>query len=88
MQRIPGNQRLTKRYEYSTLVQHYMGDGWYKVTGAAYNISLLATNVAAIVITAQVVSHCSALFALLSLLCCSASRILTDCKRMSPAWVD
>ena len=54
MQRIPGNHALQKRYEYSTLVRYYMGEGWYKVAAVAYNVSLLATNVAAVVITAQV----------------------------------
>eukprot|EP00803_Ostreobium_quekettii_P009134 evm.model.scf_558EXC.6 EVM.evm.TU.scf_558EXC.6 scf_558EXC:45309-52753(+) len=58
MQRIPGNHKLTQRYEYCTMVKHYMGNRWYMFTTVMYNLSLLATNVAAIVITAQVMDNC------------------------------
>eukprot|EP00051_Salpingoeca_urceolata_P015051 m.192814 g.192814 ORF g.192814 m.192814 type:complete len:563 (+) comp18276_c0_seq1:459-2147(+) len=55
MQRIPGNFNFEHRYEFASVVQHYWGRRAYWVFQVFYNISLQATNIAAMIISAQVV---------------------------------
>lgn len=55
MQRIPGNQNFEHRYEFATTVQYYYGRNWYIVFQVFYNLSMQASNIAAMVISAQVV---------------------------------
>lgn len=55
MQRIPGNFEFNHRYEFATVVLHYYGKKWYTTFQILYNLSLQASNIAAMVISAQVV---------------------------------
>lgn len=55
MQRIPGNRSFGRRYEYCTLVRHYFGQKWYTVAMVAYNVGLVASNIAAMIVSSQVV---------------------------------
>jgi len=54
-QRIPGNGGLAARWEYVSIVRHYYGERWYAFTAVLFNTSLQASNVAAMVVSAQVV---------------------------------
>jgi hypothetical protein len=54
MQRVPGNGALTERWEFCALVGHYFGPRAQTLTSVLYNISLQSTNVAAMIVSAQV----------------------------------
>jgi amino acid permease len=54
MQRVPGNHALTERWEFCALVGHYCGARAQTVTSVLYNISLQSTNVAAMIVSAQI----------------------------------
>ena len=54
MQRIPGNAGLTQRWEFCAIVGHYFGDKAQSVTAVLYNVSLQSTNVAAMIVSAQI----------------------------------
>ncbi|XP_062506750.1 uncharacterized protein LOC134183270 [Corticium candelabrum] len=57
MQRIPGNRNFNAepRYEFATTVRHYYGKTAYCIFQIAYNISLQALNIAAMIVSAQTV---------------------------------
>ena len=55
MQRIPGNRDFEQRYEFASVVRHYCGQRAYLLFQALYTITLQTTNVAAGIISAQVV---------------------------------
>eukprot|EP00054_Salpingoeca_dolichothecata_P017322 m.103475 g.103475 ORF g.103475 m.103475 type:complete len:573 (+) comp22406_c0_seq1:53-1771(+) len=57
MQRIPGNGNFDHRYEFATVVRHYYGKRAYIVFQIFYNLSLQASNIAAMIISAQVVDE-------------------------------
>jgi amino acid permease len=54
MQRIPGNRKLTQRWEFCAVVGHYFGPRVQMVTSWVYNASLQSTNIAAMIVSAQV----------------------------------
>ena len=54
MQRIPGNSGLTQRWEFCAIVGHYFGDKAQSFTAVLYNVSLQSTNVAAMIVSAQI----------------------------------
>jgi hypothetical protein len=54
MQRVPGNHALTERWEFCALVGHYCGAQAQTVTSVLYNISLQSTNIAAMIVSAQI----------------------------------
>ncbi|CAI5514175.1 unnamed protein product, partial [Closterium sp. Naga37s-1] len=53
-QRIPGNKGFARRFEYCTLVRHYFGDRWYALAQIGFNTGLLASNIASMIVTSQV----------------------------------
>ncbi|CAI5460741.1 unnamed protein product [Closterium sp. Yama58-4] len=53
-QRIPGNKGFARRFEYCTLVRHYFGDRWYTLAQIGFNAGLLASNIASMIVTSQV----------------------------------
>ncbi|CAI5486305.1 unnamed protein product [Closterium sp. Naga37s-1] len=53
-QRIPGNKGFARRFEYCTLVRHYFGDRWYALAQIGFNAGLLASNIASMIVTSQV----------------------------------
>ena len=53
MQRIPGNAHLTQRWEFCAVVGHYHGPRAQRMCRWLYNISLQSTNVAAMIVSAQ-----------------------------------
>jgi hypothetical protein len=53
MQRIPGNAHLTQRWEFCAVVGHYHGPRAQRICSWLYNISLQSTNVAAMIVSAQ-----------------------------------
>ena len=53
MQRIPGNSDLSQRWEFCAIVGHYHGPQAQRVCSWLYNISLQSTNVAAMIVSAQ-----------------------------------
>eukprot|EP00043_Microstomoeca_roanoka_P018373 m.196087 g.196087 ORF g.196087 m.196087 type:complete len:595 (+) comp16812_c0_seq2:200-1984(+) len=57
MQRIPGNFTFSHRYEFATVVKHYYGQRWYIAFQLFYNISLQVSNIAAMIISAQVLDR-------------------------------
>eukprot|EP00049_Salpingoeca_infusionum_P024384 m.15846 g.15846 ORF g.15846 m.15846 type:complete len:601 (-) comp6803_c0_seq2:384-2186(-) len=54
MQRIPGNFNFQHRYEFATVVQFYYGRVPYIIFQLTYNLSMQASNIAAMIISAQV----------------------------------
>eukprot|EP00730_Choanoeca_flexa_P000797 TRINITY_DN10338_c0_g1_i6.p1 TRINITY_DN10338_c0_g1~~TRINITY_DN10338_c0_g1_i6.p1 ORF type:complete len:603 (+),score=166.30 TRINITY_DN10338_c0_g1_i6:181-1989(+) len=54
MQRIPGNFTFEHRYEFATTVRHYYGRTAYIVFQVFYNLSMQASNIAAMIISAKV----------------------------------
>lgn len=54
MQRIPGNRGFNERYEFVTLMRHYFGKRGFYVGQVAYNLTNMATNMAQMTITCQV----------------------------------
>lgn len=57
MQMIPGNSNFEKRFEFATTVRYYWGEKYYKLVQILYTISMQATNIAAMIISAQVVDQ-------------------------------
>lgn len=57
MQRVPGNRNFNKRVEFCTVVRHYWGDSWYYASQVAFNLSLQASNIAAMIVSAQVIDN-------------------------------
>eukprot|EP00038_Savillea_parva_P004283 m.135992 g.135992 ORF g.135992 m.135992 type:complete len:573 (-) comp11426_c6_seq1:40-1758(-) len=57
MQRIPGNNDFNMRYEFATLVRHYYGYYSYIIFQVLYTLSMQASNIAAMIISAQVVDR-------------------------------
>jgi len=57
MQRIPGNHNFEHRYEFATTVKHYYGHKIYLAFQVFFNLSMQASNVAAMIISAQVVDR-------------------------------
>ncbi|KAA0168848.1 hypothetical protein FNF27_02010 [Cafeteria roenbergensis] len=53
-QRIPGNHNFAKRVEFCDLVRYYYGQRAYVASQIAYNVSLQASNIAAMIVSAQV----------------------------------
>jgi len=53
-QRIPGNHNFEKRIEFCDLVRYYYGQRAYVASQLAYNLSLQASNIAAMIVSAQV----------------------------------
>ena len=53
MQRIPGNSDLSQRWEFCAVVGHYHGRQAQRICSWLYNISLQSTNVAAMIVSAQ-----------------------------------
>lgn len=54
MQRIPGNQNFLRRFEFGTTMKHYFGKWPYIIGQVVLNICLQASNIASIVVAAQV----------------------------------
>ncbi|EDQ87491.1 uncharacterized protein MONBRDRAFT_37937 [Monosiga brevicollis MX1] len=54
MQRIPGNFTFEHRYEFATTVRHYYGRTAYIIFQVFYNLSMQASNIAAMIISARV----------------------------------
>lgn len=54
MQRIPGNQNFLRRFEFGTTMKHYFGKWPYIIGQIVLNICLQASNIASIVVAAQV----------------------------------
>jgi amino acid permease len=54
MQRIPGNRNLTQRWEFCAIVGHYYGPRAQTITSLVYNASLQSTNIAAMIVSAQI----------------------------------
>eukprot|EP00850_Spirogloea_muscicola_P008048 SM000042S15315 [mRNA] locus=s42:212999:216528:- [translate_table: standard] len=54
MQLIPGNRSFGQRYEYCSVVRHYFGKNWYLAAQVGFNAGLLASNIAAMIVTSQV----------------------------------
>eukprot|EP00850_Spirogloea_muscicola_P000501 SM000002S05581 [mRNA] locus=s2:1052079:1055615:+ [translate_table: standard] len=54
MQLIPGNKSFGQRYEYCSVVRHYFGKHWYLAAQVGFNAGLLASNIAAMIVTSQV----------------------------------
>jgi len=57
IQKIPGNQGFTKRIEFCDAVRHYLGENWYWGSQIALAISLQASNIAAMIVSAQVLDN-------------------------------
>ena len=57
MRMIPGNSQFEKRYEYSTVVKHYLGNKAYVLSQIALNICLQSLNIASIIVVAQVTNN-------------------------------
>ena len=57
MQRIPGNRGFNERYEFVTLMRHYFGRRGFYLAQVAYNLTMMATNLAQMTITAQVLDQ-------------------------------
>ena len=47
------------RYEFATTVRHYYGRTWYTIFQVFYNLALQTSNIAAMVISAQVAALAS-----------------------------
>jgi hypothetical protein len=54
MQRVPGNQHFLRRIEFGTVMRHYFGRGGAIAGQIVLNICLQASNIASIVVAAQV----------------------------------
>eukprot|EP00045_Choanoeca_perplexa_P012175 m.131850 g.131850 ORF g.131850 m.131850 type:complete len:607 (+) comp15915_c0_seq3:277-2097(+) len=54
MQRIPGNFTFEHRYEFATTVRHYYGRTPYIIFQVFYNLSMQASNIAAMIISSKV----------------------------------
>jgi len=54
MQRIPGNQHFLRRFEFGTVMLHYFGRVGFIIGQILLNICLQASNIASIVVAAQV----------------------------------
>lgn len=54
MQRIPGNSTFGQRWEFCSVVGHYHGTRCEFVVSILYNISLQSTNVASMIVSAQI----------------------------------
>ena len=54
MQRIPGNQHFLRRFEFGTVMRHYFGRVGFIIGQILLNICLQASNIASIVVAAQV----------------------------------
>lgn len=54
MQRIPGNRGFSQRYEFVTLMRHYYGRRGFLLGQLLYNLSIQATNIAAMIVCCQV----------------------------------
>lgn len=54
MQRIPGNYNFGMRYEFATVVRHYWGQRAYVIFQVLYNLSMQASNIASMIISAQI----------------------------------
>jgi hypothetical protein len=57
IQRIPGNSKFEHRYEFATTVKHYWGQNAYIAFQIFYNIALQTSNIAAMIISAQVLDQ-------------------------------
>eukprot|EP00048_Salpingoeca_helianthica_P017002 m.235246 g.235246 ORF g.235246 m.235246 type:complete len:551 (+) comp19959_c0_seq1:41-1693(+) len=57
MQRIPGNFEFKQRYEFATTVRHYWGGRAYWLFQILYNLSMQASNIASMIISAQVLDE-------------------------------
>jgi amino acid transporter len=57
MQRIPGNADLTQRWEFCAVVGHYHGPRAQRAVSWVYILSLQATNVASMIVSAQVLDQ-------------------------------
>lgn len=63
MSNMPGNARFDKRYEYSTIVKYYFGQGWYIASQVGLNGALQSLNVISVIQSAQVMDNAiSAIF--------------------------
>lgn len=54
MRKIPGNEHFVGNIEYSTIVKHYFGRGWYVASQVGLNGALQALNIISVVQSAQV----------------------------------
>lgn len=54
MQRIPGNRTFGQRWEFCSVVGHYHGARCEFAAAILYNISLQSTNVASMIVSAQI----------------------------------
>jgi amino acid permease len=54
IQRIPGNRGFTQRWEYTGLVEHFFGERFRVPAQILFNFSMQASNIAAMIIAAQV----------------------------------
>merc|ERR1719266_3089890 len=57
IQKIPGNQGFTRRIEFCDAVRHYLGENWYKASQIGLAVSLQASNIAAMIVSAQVLDN-------------------------------
>lgn len=63
MSNMPGNERFDKRYEYSTIVKYYFGQGWYIASQIGLNGALQSLNIISVIQSAQVMDNAiSAIF--------------------------
>lgn len=54
MQRIPGNSSFDQRWEFCSIVGHYFGARSEFAASILYNISLQSTNIASMIVSAQI----------------------------------
>ncbi|CAG9461566.1 unnamed protein product [Pedinophyceae sp. YPF-701] len=54
MQRVPGNRGFQERYEFATLARHYYGRTGFLAAQVTYNLTIQATNVVAMIVSARV----------------------------------
>lgn len=63
MSYMPGNGQFDKRYEYSTIVRYYFGQGWYIAAQIGLNGALQSLNIISVIQSAQVMDNAiSAIF--------------------------
>jgi len=63
MRKIDGNDHFRDRVEYTTIVKHYFGQGWYKASQIGLNGALQSLNIVSVIQSAQVMDNAmSAIF--------------------------
>jgi len=57
IQKIPDNESFQQRIEFCDAVKHYMGERWFVISHVLLFLSLQASNIAAMIVSSQVVDN-------------------------------